>query len=144
MAFIYCKEWCPLNVPIIKIFIPTSLSRLLPIGLYNLTFRLMGALLVINLISVRRYFLTVENLLPLCKRLTYLPYFSVSYIIGVVSIMTSSNFSFCYFRTFILWNYFYRHYDNHFPIIDQTSSGWCYNSVELIEVLYKCSYTYTN
>lgn len=29
MALIHYKEWCPLNVPIIKAFIPTSLARLL-------------------------------------------------------------------------------------------------------------------
>lgn len=33
--------------------------------------------------------------------------------------MTSSNFSFCYFRTFFLWNCCYRQYDNFSPIIDQ-------------------------
>ena len=64
MAFIYYKEWCPLNVPIVKAFIPTLLSQLLPIGLYNQSLHSMGALLVINYISVRHYFLAVEISLP--------------------------------------------------------------------------------
>nr|DAL32890.1 MAG TPA_asm: hypothetical protein [Caudoviricetes sp.] len=42
---------------------------------------------------------------------------------GVVSIMISSNYSFCYFRTFILWNCSYHHYNICFPIIDQHFLG---------------------
>ena len=93
------------------------------IGLYDYTIWLMGALLVANYISVRRYFLAVELLPPCTNGLTYLPCFSATPALpqkcGKKINMGSSNFSFCYFRTFILWNYSYRLYDKSFPIVDR-------------------------
>ena len=55
------------------------------IGLYDYTFWLMGALLISNYPSVRRYVLAVEILLLRANSLTCLPYFSATSKTNVVN-----------------------------------------------------------
>lgn len=64
-------------------------------------------------------FVNRRKLTPVYQRFDLFTFKSVSINNGVVSIMVSSNFSFCCFRTFFLWNYRHRHYNEFSPIVDQ-------------------------
>lgn len=135
MAFIFCEKSCSLNFPYIYIFIPTLLAQLL----------LLDYMILLNAIWLAAsYFCSHYKVLR--------PYFLVIYIslstitlpidfyifrlhsrlsknrlrCSVVSIRVSGNsFSF-YFKTFILWNWFYCHYNNLSPIVDRINLGLLY------------------
>ena len=105
----------------------------------------MGALLVANCISVRHYFLAVENLPSCANDLTYLPCFFGYFQQGSgASVIDSSNFSSLYFRTFILRNYSIAIMIFLFPQQTDIMQEVMYNLNRLIEVLNKCGKSNTS